>query len=348
MRIALVAPASTGGIAKHVAMLAQGMRDRGHAVSVAAPAATLRLLGSQPTRAVPLRVGGPSVHALHQLRTLAAQHDVVHAHGVRASVQCALAGVHPLVTTWHNAPLGGRGRRWAHAALERLSVRGSDAVLGASIDLVDRARAAGAARAQLVPVVSPLVTGAIARSPSMEPLVLAVARLHPQKRLDLLIEATRGWSAEATRRRVVVVGDGPQRAVLERRARRAGSPIEFVGATEDVASWLSRASVVVVCSDWEARPLVAQEALQAGVPLVATAVGGIPDLVGDAALLIPPGDAVALREAIVTAVTDPTIADRLRSAGPVRASGWPTAAQMLDQLEAIYRDISRGDTPRPD
>lgn len=349
LRVLLAAPASTGGIAAHVAMLAAGLADRGHRVTVAAPAVTLSRVpeqdGIERTR-LDLAQVGHAARTSRRFRELARGHDLTHAHGVRVGAQAATVRIRPLVVTWHNAPIGGHARAFTHAALERISARGSNVVFGASADLVERARRAGARDAVLCEVAAPdrsTRRGELQRPAADDeqrrPLVLAVARLHPQKRLDLLIEATAGWARRPDGPRVWVAGDGPLADQLRTRAARVGSSVEFLGPRDDVADLLAEADVVVLSSDWEARPLVAQEALRLGVPLVATRVGGIPGLVGDAAELVPPGDAVALRAAIEGVLADATAAARLRAAGPRRAAGWPTAQQMVERIEQKYLDL---------
>src|SRR4051794_30769431 len=150
MSVLLVAPESTGGIGGHVRMLTVGLLERGFQVTVCAPAATLERfdLASTGARSAPAPIGARrgwrKTHA--ELGALAADHDVTHAHGVRAAAAAAAAGVRPLVATWHNAPLGGAPRRALHRGLEVFSARRSALVLGASADLVERARTAGGAR----------------------------------------------------------------------------------------------------------------------------------------------------------------------------------------------------------
>jgi glycosyltransferase involved in cell wall biosynthesis len=139
---------------------------------------------------------------------------------------------------------------------------------------------------------------------------------------------------------VLVVGDGPLRSALDAHARRVSSPVQLVGASADVPRLLAAADVVVLCSDWEARPLVAQEALRAGVPLVATDVGGVRDLVGRAAVLVPAGDAAALRAAIDRVLADPSLRADLSAAGPQQAATWPTAEAMISRIEQIYLDLT--------
>jgi glycosyltransferase involved in cell wall biosynthesis len=112
-----------------------------------------------------------------------------------------------------------------------------------------------------------------------------------------------------------------------------------VARRSDVADLLGAADLCVLPSVWEARSLTAQEALRAGVPLVATRVGGIPELVGTAADLVPAGDAGALADAVTAVLTDPARATRLAAAGPRQAQQWPDQAATGRQLVAVYREL---------
>ena len=96
----------------------------------------------------------------------------------------------------------------------------------------------------------------------------------------------------------------------------------------------------MVTSDWEARQLFAQEALASGVPLVATAVGGLPGLVDDAALLIPPNDVDALDRAVRDLLTDPDLRSDYAARGPRRASAWPTEKDTVDDVRAAYAEVT--------
>ncbi len=100
--------------------------------------------------------------------------------------------------------------------------------------------------------------------------------------------------------------------------------VRFLGPRRDVPALLGAADVVVVPSTWEGQPLIVQEALRAGRPLVATRVGGIADLTGeDGAVLVPPGDPVALAAAVTRILDDPEAAARLAAAA--RGPGGPAA-----------------------
>ena len=97
---------------------------------------------------------------------------------------------------------------------------------------------------------------------------------------------------------MVIAGSGPEYVPLAGRILTTGAPVTLLGHRTDVADLLGAADLAVVTSDWEARQLFAQEALRAGVALVATAVGGLPGLVGDAADLVAPNDLDAFDAAV--------------------------------------------------
>src|SRR5690606_11317927 len=172
-----------------------------------------------------------------------------------------------------------------------------------SADLVARAAALGARDARFGPVAAPPLPAparpAAAVRAELElapqtPLVLSVGRLHPQKGYDTLVDAAARWREREPSPVVVIAGTGPSYLRLAARISASRAPVRLLGHRTDIADLLAAADLAVVTSRWEARQLFAQEVLRTGTPLVATAVGGIPDLVGDAALLVPPGDVVAL------------------------------------------------------
>jgi glycosyltransferase involved in cell wall biosynthesis len=137
----------------------------------------------------------------------------------------------------------------------------------------------------------------------------------------------------------VIAGDGPERDRLADLIAALRAPVRLLGRRDDVADLLRAADVAVISSVSEARALAAQEALLAGTPLVATAVGGIPGLVGEAAVLVPPGDASRLGRALRSVLEDPALAERLREAGRARAASWPDEAAVVAAVEAVYRQL---------
>lgn len=335
VRVLLVLATSTGGVGRHVRSLATRLTARGAVVEVACPAATQAVFGFARHR--PLEVGDrPRPADLCAVRALRrAPADVVHAHGLRAGALAALSGRRPLVVTEHNALTDGRGGASARVGglLERLVARRADVVLAPSDDLAARARAVGARDVRLAPVAAPLLvpTG---RDPGLgRPLVLAVGRLHPQKGYELLLDAL-PLLGDAV---VAVAGDGP----LAERLRARAPQVRWLGRREDVADLYTAADVVVLPSLWEARSLTAQEALRAGCPLVATDVGGLRGLLGDGAVLVPPGDPVALGVAVRGLLDDPAAAAALAARGRARAALWPDEDDVADQVAGVYRELLR-------
>jgi glycosyltransferase involved in cell wall biosynthesis len=360
LEVLLVLGHSAGGIGRHVKSIAAGLPARDMSVTICAPASTIRGLGLDTVKArvvsAPIGEVGPlAVWATRRaLRREALRADVVHAHGLRAAADCvAFLPETPLVVTWHNAPLGGQLWQGAHAVLSRYVARSTDLTLAASEDLAASARAAGARLVRSTFVAAPdrPASGRSAAEVRSElgvgdrPLVLAVGRLHQQKRFDVLIEAAAGWAAAAGSPYVVIAGQGPARAELAEQIASAGAPVRLLGVREDVADLLVAADVVALPSEWEARALIAQEALRAGVPLVTTGVGGLAALVGDAAVIVPVGDAVALRTAIEAVLADDLRRATLISAGLARASGWPDGQTGIEELAESYLDLIR--TVRP-
>jgi glycosyltransferase involved in cell wall biosynthesis len=366
LRVAIVAGLASGGTARHVALLAAGCRDAGLEVSVLAPDATVRRLRTSAAavslaigdRARPLRDAG-TVARLRSWLT-AWRPDVVHAHGVRAGALAALAiglirqPARPaLVVTVHNAPPQGRAASLVHGALERSCARRADLVLCASADLAARLRTRSAAVVEQVDVAAPVsqaptaaeVAAARAEmSQAGRPVVLAIGRLAPQKGLDVLVAAAARWRHRDPRPVTVIVGDGPLAGPLRAQAaRQADGDVRLLGARDDVPALLAAADVVVVPSRWEARALIVQEAMQAGRPIVATRVGGIPALTGtDGAVLVPPDDPVELAAAVTALLDDPGKAARLGDVARARAATFPSGDDELAGTLSRYARLAAG------
>jgi glycosyltransferase involved in cell wall biosynthesis len=358
--VLLVLAQSTGGIGRHVKSLAEGLPARNIDVTVCAPPSTIAGLGLDQAgvRLVPAPLGelgaAPLRATRRALREEAARADLAHAHGLRAAAACvSFIPKTPLAVTWHNAPPGDRPGRLAHAALARYVARSTDLTLAASDDLAADAGAAGAKLVRSAFVAAPALP-AVARGASAvraelgagdRPLVLAVGRLHQQKRFDVLVAAAADWVDQEVPPYVVIAGEGPARAELAAQIESTGASVRLLGVRHDIADLMAAADVVALPSEWEARALVAQEALRAGVPLVTTDVGGLRSLVGDAALTVPVGDAVALRIAIESILTDDDRRARLIAAGLARATSWPDEQASLDELAGAYLDLIRSMRP---
>jgi glycosyltransferase involved in cell wall biosynthesis len=356
--VALVLASSTGGVGQHVASLARGLLAAGCRVLVCGPAATDQLFGFSAAGAgfapveIPASPGPQDSGAIRAMRRALETHDVdvVHAHGLRAGFVAALARPRvPLVVTWHNAVLAKGLRGQASVLVERIVARAAALTLGASEDLVTRATAVGARQARLGAVATPSAvpprrTRAAVRAefgiPPATPLILSVGRLHPQKRYDLLVDAAARWRSRQPTPVVVIAGSGPSYMTLAQRASALHAPVHLLGHRSDVPDLLAGADLAVVTSDWEARQLFAQEALAAGVPLVATAVGGLPGLVGDAARLIPPNDVDALDDAVRALLADDVLRAEYATRGPRRAASWPGEEDTVANVRAAYAQVT--------
>ena len=342
--VVFVLGSSAGGVGRHVVQLCAGLRGGGVDVRVAAPAETLRRFDfGVPTTAVEIGASldpGRDLRAVLGLRRAlhAAPGALVHAHGVRAGLVAALAVGRraPLVVTLHNAVLGAGPRARLGLAVLRVVCRRADVVLGVSGDLVQIAGALGARKTDraLVPAPEP-PPGDPGRGRAVlgeGPVVLAVARLAPQKGLLTLLDV----AARLTRGRIVVVGDGPLHDELAARIRDEHLPVTLAGRRDDVADLLAAADVALSTSLWEGQPVFVQEALRAGVPVVATDVGGTAEVTGDAAVLVPVGDPGALAEALEALLGDPAARAERGRRSAARAAQLPGADAALAQVREIH------------
>ena len=356
--VCLVLASSTGGVGQHVRSLVRGFAASGATVTVCGPEATEEQFGFTEAGAaafVPAEIppnptigDGRAVGALRKV--LAGGVDLVHAHGLRAGLVAVLARPRqPLVVTWHNAVIRGGLRGHASRLAERVVARNATVCLGASDDLVRRAKELGARDARLAPVAAPELPAPRRGRAAVRAefgvtrdqlVVLSVGRLHPQKRYDVLVEAAARWRDVQPVPAVLVAGSGPSYLPLAAHISAAHAPVTLLGHRTDVADLLEGADVAVVTSDWEARQLFAQEAMRAGVPLVATAVGGLPDLVGDAAVLVPPGNVDAVADAVRELLGDEAKRAEFRARGIQRAKTWPTEEATLAQVEEVYAELS--------
>jgi glycosyltransferase involved in cell wall biosynthesis len=356
---------SAGGIGAHVDLFTADLRAAGHEVVIATSADTAKRFGwSDAHHLWPAHPGWQAPRGLvdwHQLKNLAGTVDLVHAHGHQAAFVAAVAVARArprpaFVVSLHNdlpatGPAANLFRRVLPWALRRAAL-----VTGASPDLVDLAGDLGARRAELATVASPAVPGLLALPGQGDaaalrtarnslgvdpgvPLVLTVARMAPQKDLPTLVAAASLVRLPAT---WVVVGGGDEQVPASGESEHSGIRPQFVGPQRDVVPWLRAADVFVLTSRWEARALVVQEAMAAGLAVVATRTGGLPDLVGDAALLVPVGDARAVAAAVDRLLGDPALRERLGRAARARATTWATSEEEARRWLSRYAEALRG------
>jgi glycosyltransferase involved in cell wall biosynthesis len=378
VKVAFVLGTTAGGTLRHVQMLAAGCAVRGVPTLVCGPAEHAPDFPSYQTVQFGDRPKVRDGRAVLQLRRILSreQPDVVHAHGLRAGALAALAlslalrpsrAALPLVVTVHNAPPSSGANATVYRGLQFLVARSAAVVLCVSRDLEDRMRGAGArdVRRALVPPYDPNATSAPTAAPGgpassggpageggpdavrrelgteQRPLILAAGRLAPQKGFGTLIEAARGWQDLSPVPLLAIAGSGPLQAELASAAAALGPSVVLLGQRADVPSLLAAADLFALPSRWEGQPLILQEALRAGRPIVATQAGGTPDLTGeDGALLVPPDDPAALTAAVRQVLTDPALAGRLAEAAQDRARMLPTVNAAVEAALAIYRELS--------
>ena len=356
--LTVIAEMGTGGAESVVADLAGHLVATGHEACVASDGgwrAEALAADGVTTLAVPLRASGPTqlARAVARLRreTAARPVDVVHAHNVRASLAAHLgtrAGRRsrpPLVTTVH----GLADVDYARAA--RLLAT-SDLVVAVSGDVAERLTAGGLEPTRLCvienavppPIDDPAVRAEVRAELGLPPdshVVLCVARLATPKRIDLLLEA---W-ADVPDATLLLAGDGADRAALEGQAAPLTGRVRFLGERRDVGRLLGAADLVVLPSDREGLPMAVLEALAAGVPVVASAVGGIPELGGDAVELVAPHRADALAAGVRRVLDDPSRRDALVSAGRALVQQRFSSARMQSDYASVYEWVRKGARP---
>ena len=314
------APGEFGGLESVVQLLACGARERDHEVHVAA---VVTDGGDARPFFRPLAGAGVTTHSLvvpgrDYLRERAcfaelcrAIHpDVVHTHGYRPDVLDAPVarrlGI-PVVTTMHGFLGGGlkdRTLEW----LQRRAARDFDAVVAVSRPLADWLADSGVQRERLHLVPNAMRSGAplLSREAARRKLGLPqdgfrigwIGRLSHEKGLDVLIEALPALEDLAIS--ISVLGNGPGRAFIEPRVRSLGiGSICWHGAVVDARRLLRAFDVIVISSRTEGSPMILLEAMAAGVPIVTTDVGGIPDMISETeSLMVAPNDPAALAEAL--------------------------------------------------
>jgi len=289
--------------------------------------------------------------------------QIVRGHLFWANLTARLVGriapVPVVVTTHHDTDVW---MRWYHRLAERATAPLSDAVTTCSEAVRRHAIETLGIRPGLVhtlpnaieiPEVAcdPLTRERVRRelgAGAGDILVGTLGRLvEPKKGLMVFLAAARSLLRDVPRIRFVLVGDGPQRAALEERATREGVShcTVFAGIRRDVAEVMRALDLFVQPSLWEGFGLTALEAMAAGTPVVATRVGGVPEVIvdGETGLLVPPGDAEALAAACARVLSDRDLAARLGRSGRERVRQHFDIERLVGQIEALYRELLERD-----
>lgn len=273
-----------------------------------------------------------------------------------------------VVVTLHNLPVGSAPTRLVGKALHLVVVKGADYVLTVSPDLLEKAKQLGLEAGEIAVVPAPargcmdcscmdhaaqpeisqdsaqsLDAGSGVDSGSgygassdtdAAPCLLTIARLAPQKGLDLLLEAATLIKQRGIDFTWLVAGDGPLKAQLNQQIADAALPVKLLGRREDIGALLSQADVVVQTSYWEGQPLTLREAMQAGRAIVATDVGGSAYTLAGCGQLVEP-QAGPLADAVVAIISDPKRRETLEAASRAAVAKIPGETQLREQLDRV-------------
>ena len=359
----IAAPGEFGGLESVAQALAQGLHGAGHDVHVAA------VLDSPAERhpfLTPLAACGIAIHPLElplraywrERQAVAAlcrrvRPDVVHTHGYRPDVVDASVARHlgiPVVTTVH----GFTGNGWKNRCYEWLQRRAFprfDAVVAVSRALVECLARVGVPRARIhelpnawCPTSPPLDRTAarlVLGLPQDGFVVGWVGRLSAEKGPDVLLDALAGVSDLPLV--VSMVGNGTGRSALQARARSLRlDRVFWQGALRDAARLFPAFDIFVLSSRTEGTPIVLFEAMAARVPVIATRVGGVPDVVtAEEAALVAPNDPVALAAALRAVYRDPAQARARACRAHARLERDFSLGPWLARYERIYRQVSQ-------
>jgi glycosyltransferase involved in cell wall biosynthesis len=353
-----------GGAQIHVRDLAMAVRTLGHAPTVITSGSgpfveDLRATGipvlllqhlSAPMRPLrDLRALGEVRSALTELRP-----ELITAHSAKAGVLGRLAGRAlrvPVVVTvhgWACAP----GTPTLQAAVSRRVERFIGPLANKIITVSDFDRRFGlqaklVTEKQVVTVHNGIadVAPSLRANPSLSPVRLAmVARFEPQKDHRTLLRALGGLQDQAWE--LDLVGDGPLRGEMESLAASLGiaSRVHFLGQRMDVEQILARVQIGVLASHWEGFPLTVLEAMRAGLPVVASAVGGIDESVrdGETGFLVPRASVELLRDRLRQLLLAPALRMRMGSSGRSRYEQHFTLSHSVNRTLAVYRDVLAG------
>ena len=361
----LTAPGAAGGLESVVLGLTAGLRRRGHEVWLGCtvlpglgPPPLAVMAGQAGVRVLTLPIGRRAYRT--EIRTVAGllqseRIGVLHSHGYRSDVVGALAARRakvPQVTTAHGF-IGGSRRGRMYEWLQLQVARRAAAAVAVSRPIAARYAGAGvpAARIHLIPNAwsgeNPFgrseARAVLGLRPGV-PLVGWVGRLSREKGPDLFVDALAlmpdvPWEA-------AIVGEGPERRELASRAAALGiaDRIRWPGLVPEMGRVMGALDAFVLSSRTEGTPIALLEAMAAGVPTVATAVGGVPDMLSEGeAWLIAPESPGALAEALRSLLADREAAARRGEAARERLLRERSDGPWLARHEALYRSVIGGD-----
>ncbi len=373
----LIARLNIGGPAIHATLLTERLDPARYesllvaGVESAAEGNYLRLHGRQLAGLRVVRALGREISPARDVATVLEVYrlirrfrpHVVHTHTAKAGAVGRLAAwvarVPVVVHTYHGHVLQGYfspAHTQVFLAIERALAHVTDRIVTVSEEIRRQILDFGVGTPGQVTVLrlgldlEPFVHGAVAQGQFREelgigdaPLVGIVARLVPIKRHEDFLAAAARVAQRLPSCRFVVVGDGERRAELETLASSAGirERVHFLGWRRDLARIYADLDVAVLCSANEGSPVSLIEAMAAGRAVVATRVGGVPDIIEDGltGLLTPASDPAALADAITVAITDVDRRRQMGEAGRKRVYPAYTADRLVRDVEHLYEQL---------
>jgi glycosyltransferase involved in cell wall biosynthesis len=360
LRLLIASQPLSGGVAVHVLGLVDGLpRDR-FEIHVACPRDSIVWRRLEGRTDVKLHaIGAHREAAAGDFRSLAALlplvrgADVVHAHSSKAGFLSRLAAAfvgrrRSCIFTphgWSFWSTDGAEARF-YVALERVAAHWCRSIVTLSESEREAGLTVRVGRPEQYRVIP---NGVVLERHREEPApvpgrLLVVGRFAPPKRPDIVLRAFAGVAPSFPDAELHFVGDGPGRADVEGLSRELGlsERVRFLGTREDVPKLLTNASGLVLASEYEGCPLVVIEAMAAGVPVVATAVGGMTELIEDGqnGILAGPGDESALASALAGLLSSPEAARALGEAARRTASARFSHDRMVARLLALYEEAA--------
>ncbi len=363
-------PPEVGGLESHVGGLAEGLARRGHAVTVVTSRSHPDLPVTEERNGVrvfrtPLPSRTPTGWAAHALGSIpralacAAEADLLHAQTFASVLPVGIAatarGHLPWLASFHTSHFLSLAERPGLRPFLGALVRWPRYALAASEEIASVARGL-APGTRVEALVNGVDTDRFRPSPPGEAgnggwKVLVPRRLVRKNGVEFLVRAAPLVLAALPETRFVLVGDGPERQRLEELARELGvaEALEFLGSRphSEMPQLLRSADLAVLPSLMEATSVAALEAMACGLPVVATEVGGLPEIV-DASVgaLVPPADPHALARGVVTLLTGGDLAGKGVRARARVVERWSNE-RLVDRHLEIYADVLAGRTPAP-
>jgi len=344
-----------GGAERHVVDVGRVLTERGHSVTVAcsvgghfqAAGESAGLTIATLCDHLVKRRFGPGF--AWQVRRLVQElnPDLVHGHlysgGLAAAFAVAGRAVPLVLTEQTEAQWRGRGQRRASAAAYTRATRiiGVSSAITASIE---RHFGVPSEKLSCIPNGVTIAPEGGGYRHGGDPVVGLVARLTPEKDIHCFLNAAAQLAGRFPAATFRVAGDGPLRAELEELTAELGltERVDFLGVVHDMRPFFESVDVLAVSSVAEGTPLAIVEAMAAGVPVVATAVGGIPEQVTDGlnGFLVEPRNPLALAQRIGSILAEPDVGARLGAAGRERARREFSVEAMTDRIESVYAAAS--------